>query len=247
MTGRLISLCVLVTTFHCGQAFAGPREDAAMETLNQRNIFFNEDGFIEAVKRGDDVNVLTFVQAGMSPDLKHEKEWYPLHIAAFRGYGKVVDTLVDEGAWVDIPDNEGNTALMFAAMFGYDKIAEKLLAKKAKVNVRNRHGRTALLFAVQSDQLAIVEMLLKAGADPRIEAPGGESAISMAARTGRTGVCKLLRKHGHGTVLDSTAKRYQQARLQEEKRRIARDEAHAQKMQELEDRALGRGKYAGEK
>ncbi|WP_257266662.1 ankyrin repeat domain-containing protein, partial [Endozoicomonas sp. ONNA2] len=69
-----------------------------------------------------------------------------------------INTLLDEGADPNIPDNEGNTALHYAVFNGHTIMVDDLLAHGANPNIRNPSGQTAL------------EAAEAAGSPPRIMA-----------------------------------------------------------------------------
>ena len=70
-----------------------------------------------------------------------------LLIAALMGQEEVAVALIDAGAEVDIPNNEGNTALSTAAFLCHEGIVQALLAKGADVNRKNNDGSSAMTSA----------------------------------------------------------------------------------------------------
>ena len=100
-----------------------------------------------------------------------------LHQAASRGYGSIVQLLLDQGADVEANaeagGTDGDTPLHRAAHGGHAAIVELLLDAGARVNVRtfasysplhNADGDTPLHLAAQGRHLAIVRLLLDNGA-----------------------------------------------------------------------------------
>jgi ankyrin repeat protein len=91
-----------------------------------------------------------------------------------RRSAEAVKVLLEIGADVNAPDQEGKTALFTAAARGYVSIIQMLADKGAKVDVRNRKGQTALRFAMNEpreggrggpiDRTAALDLLRKLGA-----------------------------------------------------------------------------------
>ncbi|KAL3493957.1 ankyrin repeat-containing domain protein [Aspergillus germanicus] len=72
-----------------------------------------------------------------------------LSLAAQKGNLRVVETLLDRGAYVNAKDDSGQTALFLAAQKGHCKIVETLLGRGADFKARYDRGRTALSYAAQ--------------------------------------------------------------------------------------------------
>ena len=61
-----------------------------------------------------------------------------------KGHSKVVKILLENGATVDMQNNEGDTALLIASNEGYPEVARLLLKSCAQVD---NIGRSALMLA----------------------------------------------------------------------------------------------------
>ena len=72
----------------------------------------------------------------------------PLHLASIQNHIKVVSLLINQGAKVDLIDNDYNTCLHYASNQGYNDIIELLLKKNSKVNIKNNLGRTPIDIAL---------------------------------------------------------------------------------------------------
>jgi ankyrin repeat protein len=193
----------------------------AIEELNQRNIEFTRDEFIDVVKAGDAVNVATFLRAGMSPNAVVEEEWLPIVIAAYRGYADIVGMLVDAGAFINTRAERGYTPLMLATLMGKTDAARMLVEKGADVNLQNENGLTALIIAVQERNAELVEYLVKKGADPGIKTDFGATALNIAIESEQQPVIKALERAGCKSMLAQTrqeiaAERKAQARREAE-------------------------------
>lgn len=72
---------------------------------------------------------------------------------------QMAQVLIDNGADVNLADQEGNTALMFAVEKGLASSVRTLLQAHAHVGMRNKKGRTALDIARSSGRAAILKLL----------------------------------------------------------------------------------------
>lgn len=104
--------------------------------------------------------------------------------------------LLDAGADVNAPQEDGATALHWAAHWDDQEMVSRLLKAGAAVNATNELGVTPLSLACGNASPAVVEGLLAAGADPNIALPSGETALMTATRTGNVQVVKLLLSRG---------------------------------------------------
>src|ERR1700730_3455665 len=125
----------------------------------------------------------------------------------------VLDTLVKEGAGVNVRDAEGATPLMYAAAVGSIDAMNRLLAAGADVNARNALGSSALTWATKD--LAKVRLLLDHGADVNVTSIPGRTPLLVATMNNRSAaVVKLLIARGadahaadklHATALHTAA------------------------------------------
>ena len=124
--------------------------------------------------RGDNgehpIAVLGLLFLGADINVRNYKGKTALHCAAKAGFLTVIDLLIEKGATVDVPDNNGETAL-FEAIRSTIKDGEKqrsaieaLLVKGANPNLKNGKGLTPLQVAQRmrrADAGKIVELLRK--------------------------------------------------------------------------------------
>ena len=112
--------------------------------------------------------VLRLLHLGADIDVRNYKGKTALHCAAKAGFLSVIDLLIEKGATIDAPDNNGETAL-FEAIRSTIKDGEKqraaieaLLVKGADPNLKNGKGLTPLQVAQRmrrADAGKIVELL----------------------------------------------------------------------------------------
>ncbi|MCK4907678.1 MAG: ankyrin repeat domain-containing protein [Spirochaetes bacterium] len=153
--------------------FAGPNEDL-MKAVKKGNL----RGVKRAVRRRANLNIR-----------ERQKGRTPLHIAAERGYLKIVKYLIHKGVKADITDRFGITPLHLTAMKGQYKIARFLIKKGANVRKKNRFDETALYFACAAvpffnNHYKIAELLIQMGASVKTAKGGGGDAPIHAAAIG---------------------------------------------------------------
>ncbi len=112
--------------------------------------------------------VQRLLQLGADINVRNYKGKTALHCAAKAGFLKVIHLLIEKGALIDAPDNNGETAL-FEAIRSTLKNGEKqraaleaLLIKGANPNMKNRKGQTPLQVAQRmrrTDAEKIAELL----------------------------------------------------------------------------------------
>ena len=102
----------------------------------------------EAAGVGDMERVKEYIASGGDLNKKEGRERNTaLLIAALFGHEEVVVAMIDAGAEVDIPNNDGDTALSMAAFFCHEEIVEVLLANGADVNRKNKKGDNLIAVA----------------------------------------------------------------------------------------------------
>ena len=137
-------------------------------------------------------------------DRRNLKGYTELAIAAYDGSSRIVSLLIDRGANVNIPSNDGWTPLMWAALVasssykrhaGHHEVVKILLkCKDLNINAQNRYGWTALyVAAMKGESHEIVELLLAAGADATITDRQGRSPLDRAKLKGRMRIVALLK------------------------------------------------------
>jgi ankyrin repeat protein len=112
-----------------------------------------------------------------------------LHWAAFCGYKRIVQRLLEKGTDIAVKNRSGQTALSRAAMKGHEKGAD----------VESKEGfynQTPLSYAAQHGHEAVVKLLLEKGADVECRSNGSATPLFWAVETGREAVVKLLLEKG---------------------------------------------------
>ena len=119
-------------------------------------------GLMSAVTNNDIEGVAFFSKGG--PLIINQKNLggaTALHIACRQSNTEAVKILLENGASVNIVDNEGWTPLMRASLAGNAKIVEMLIEKNAKADAFNSIGETALLHATNSRCLDCLNIIIE--------------------------------------------------------------------------------------
>lgn len=118
-----------------------------------------------------------------------------LMTAASAGHRKLVAMLLDKGAAVNDPTDEGRTALMLTSKAD---IVRALLQKGAAADLRDTRGRTALIWATLGlgVEEGVVQALLEAGADVGSTDKDGLTALAGAAMLGDAEIVRMLLDKG---------------------------------------------------
>lgn len=107
-----------------------------------------ESCLYKAVSRNNVELIRHLIKYGANLEIKNNSpDGYnntPLIIAAFYGYLKSVNILLEHGADVNAKDCDGTTSLMLAAAHGYPEVFITLMRNGASLQIKNKQGLTAL-------------------------------------------------------------------------------------------------------
>jgi uncharacterized protein len=192
-----------------------------------------------------------------------------LHIAVERDFSDMVRLLVlNRGAVIDLPNEDGTTLLMAAAKHGHWGVTLILLCGGADTECVDPRGRTALSIAAYHGDPDIVRLLLSHGAKVKHSDERAHSALVTAALGGEIIVVRILVEAGADLVkgrireypaIEAAAQRGHWEIVQlllplanavvlvkramrgiKKKRRRAVRQALLRRLRELEQQALGR-------
>lgn len=104
--------------------------------------------------------------------------------------------LIDNGADVNVKDEQGNTPLHYAAQEGQTEISRILISKGADVNAKGFEDATPLHAAAIGGNKDVVVSLLDAGADVDAENYMERTPLHLAAKSGHIDVVKVLLSRG---------------------------------------------------
>ncbi len=112
--------------------------------------------------------------------------------------------LIEHGADVNAPSDDGSTALLWAVHRDDRVLVERLLKAHADAKAANRYGATPMSEAALYGDPAAIELLLKGGADPDSADSTGQTALMVVAHTNNVQAAELLLRHG--AHVDATEK-----------------------------------------
>lgn len=108
-----------------------------------------------------------------------------------------VFSLLDNGADVNEPQVDGQTALHWAVVANETDAVRRLIEAGADVNAKNRVNATPLMLAAINGAPEIIEMLLDRGANPNERVTEtNDTVLMLAARTGVPEAVELLLNYG---------------------------------------------------
>ena len=108
----------------------------------------DSEEFFAAAEKGDIKKVATFLKSGIDPNLQDQKDWLALHYASKRGYLEVVQYFLENGANIDVYEEEHDrTVLQLAIIEGHLEMVKLLIEKGADINIKSSEDETPLDFA----------------------------------------------------------------------------------------------------
>ncbi|KAJ5364602.1 ankyrin repeat domain-containing protein 52 [Penicillium cataractarum] len=118
-----------------------------------------------------------------------------LHHAVQAGDLGLVESLIRNGANVNLKDEDGQTPLHYAAERGFIECIEVLVKHDADLFVTDNSGFSPFLWAVVAGQEGATTGLLLMDADANSSSADGKSALAWAASLGWSSTAKLLVEH----------------------------------------------------
>lgn len=160
----------------------------------------------DAVIQKDTAQIETLLQSGLDINTQHPTSGTTVLMIAssYYYYDDMVRYLIENGANVNLQDNDGKTALLWAASNSLEN-AKILLENEAKVNIAANDGMTPFIQAslgVSSGKVPIemCELLRKHGANVNASLTrknaSGWTALHYASVNGNIKLVKYLIKHG---------------------------------------------------
>lgn len=162
------------------------------------------EGFLRAAESGNRAALGLFLTAKVNTEIRNERGWTALMLAAFHGHAEAVDLLLSHDANVFASDNGGNTALHWAAFSGQVNCARLLVEHHADVDARSAFGWTPLLQATARRHLEIVMLLINFGANLDATEQDGNTALHQAAASGYAEIIRPLLAHQADTKLKNS-------------------------------------------
>jgi ankyrin repeat protein len=155
-----------------------------------------EGGLVRAAARGDLSAVRETIEQGVSPDAR-SNGWTALSAASFFGHRGVLDLLLEAGADMNRPDEDGGLTPLHRALKGGEAgIAAALLERGAAVGPPDKKGLTPLMCAAALRDPAVASAILEKGAPVDARNENGETALMIAAQNGAMEIAPLLKARG---------------------------------------------------
>ena len=133
------------------------------------------------IKNGANINAVTST-----------RKRSPLH-RAFTRYcnTSLIIELINNGADINIQDDDGKAPLHFAMEGGLIEVASLLISKGAHLNAKTNAGNTPLHIAAITS-LVLVEQLLQLGVDANIKNNNGDTPLLCASKAGKHDIVATL-------------------------------------------------------
>lgn len=100
--------------------------------------------------------------------------------------------LLQNGANVNTPQNDGTTPLHWAVYQVDETLVKELLRREADPDTRNSFGSSPLSEAARLANVTLVEQLLDAGANPKVANADGQTPLMLAAWNGSVEIARAL-------------------------------------------------------
>jgi Ankyrin repeats (3 copies)/Ankyrin repeats (many copies)/Ankyrin repeat len=120
----------------------------------------------------------------------------PLHGACRGGQLECARLLLENGADVDVRDDDEEAALHLASEVGRLEVVQLLLHHNADVNAKGNVGWTALHNASHRGYTEVAQLVLEHGADVNAQTTYARTPLTLASGSGRLDVVRLLLGHG---------------------------------------------------
>jgi len=201
----LISLPGVTEVHHISAQQTSP-VPTARQKLDQMEISFTQETFLEHCQDGREDVVNLFLAAGMNPDTEGNEGLTALIAATIEGHDHITGLLIEAGADVNKTDMHGATALMYAASQGHTDQVRQLTEAGADINVFDSHnGCTALMYAAYDGYSEIIQILIETGADLNLkDSQTGYTALMYAAFQGYLDATRVLVEEGADVHATST-------------------------------------------
>ena len=139
-----------------------------------------KERFFDAARGGELPVLDEFIVAGYPLNIRADKGYTALILAAYHGRGEAVALLMRSGADPCAKDDRGNIALTGAIFKGEFAIAKVLLGSPCKVDERNNAGQTPAMYAALFQRTDILQALKERGANMDATDSAGNSPNSLA-------------------------------------------------------------------
>lgn len=138
----------------------------------------------KAIEKNNYQQVESMLKSGTDPNHSDILRNSPLHMAAFYGYERIINLLVQNGAEVNATNEAGRTPLFNAVEADHVQAVEALLKNGADISKRYSDKRYTVLHIAALDQrYEVSEALLEGGANIKVKDALGKKPIQYAKAT----------------------------------------------------------------
>ncbi|HLP97353.1 MAG TPA: ankyrin repeat domain-containing protein [Sideroxyarcus sp.] len=166
------------------------------QELMEYGYDYNARSLIKSVEDNHQNAVQIFLSCGVDLEVRDERNWTPLMVAAFNGNKAFAELLLKCGARLGTTDKNGYSPLHWAAYNGHDEVVKLLIEKGIDVDVPSQFGWTPLMQAATRGHLLACAYLIFRGADVNSTSADGWTALHKAANNGHIEVVKLFLSKG---------------------------------------------------
>ena len=152
--------------------------EKSLELLLKDGVTVNDisAALVVAASAGYTKSVKCLLQSKMV-NLAGDSVRLALTFAACEGHSSIVELLIDAGADVNIPDQDGQTVLMLAL--------QQMNAKAVKILIRSGADvTTPLIHAAKRGYLNVMKLLLESGANVNFADETGTTTVMMTSKQG---------------------------------------------------------------
>ncbi|MCG3147869.1 MAG: hypothetical protein PCFJNLEI_01310 [Verrucomicrobiae bacterium] len=147
-----------------------------------------------AARNGHNAVVAVLLKRGLS--INGNRSSSPLQAAAAAGRAGTVEFLLEHGANISEPRDDGCTALHYAALHGHPPAITVLLDRGANIEITDNNGWTPLFYAAAGGTPEAVAALLSRGAKVNARSKRGWTPLMRAVANGHATVLPVLLAHG---------------------------------------------------
>ena len=153
--------------------------------------------FLQASKENNLKALERYIKKGVNVNIKDKRNGNTALINnSCYGNLEIAKLLIDNGATIDIQNEDKETALIQSVFYNNLNMVKYLVENGADVNIQNDVDDTALLYAAYKGYLDIVKYLLNNGANIDYADSENETALINSSFCGYFNIVKLLISYG---------------------------------------------------
>jgi len=173
--------------------------------LKKLGFYVTPEGFFDAIEENNRAAVALFIQVPISTEIRDNRGWTPLMLAAFLGNIEITELLIKSSADINALDLGGNSALHWAVFGCHTACTRILIEHHARTDTRNNFGWTPLMQATARNNLEGAALLIASGVNLDTAANDGMTALHKAAASGYLELVELLLEQGADRKLKTYA------------------------------------------